>query len=189
MSEIKIPEIWKSDTEASVNSINVAGFIQNSVVDGPGIRAVLFLQGCPHHCKGCHNPETWPYEAKTLQPIDRIAAMIASVNHVNKLTISGGEPLIQVHALNLLLDKLENEYQKKYHIICYTGYKYEDLVHIIEVNKTMKTFLSRINLLIDGPFIEKEKTLDLRYRGSKNQRIIDIRKSLMFNKLFLSDLN
>ena len=182
-------ELLKSDTYPMIDQINVAGFLENSIVDGPGVRCVLFLQGCPHRCPHCHNPETWANRSDTFRPIMDVAETIVSVSHVNKLTISGGEPLIQVHALLQLLDILHNKFHRNYHIMCYTGFKYEDLVGQLAVRNDLKSLLSQIDLLVDGPFIYSEKSMDLRFRGSKNQRIIEMKNSLMLGEMILSNLN
>lgn len=164
----------------------VAGIIKSSVVDGPGIRAVLFLQGCPHHCPGCHNPETWQFQKEgTKRSIDSVAAELAALPRVNKLTFSGGEPMEQAAALVELLDVLKEKYDRTYHLVCYTGYTFNSLLTVD--NPGIQALLQRIDLLIDSPYIEELKTLDLPFRGSSNQRIIDLKQSLMLNQMVIPE--
>lgn len=173
--------------------IHVAGIMENSIVDGPGMRAVLFLQGCPHHCKGCHNPETWDINSKTAETltVQELGDKILSIKRISKLTISGGEPFMQYHACAILIQYLQEQRaaQNKppYHIMTYTGYTWEELDHMDSPD--IIGFLERIDVLVDGPFIEEKKTLNMRFRGSKNQRIICPKESLMLGEVVYSDLN
>ncbi|WP_334110224.1 anaerobic ribonucleoside-triphosphate reductase activating protein [Thermodesulfitimonas autotrophica] len=150
--------------------LRIAGVVRESVVDGPGLRYVIFAQGCPHRCPGCHNPETWDpaggYEitaAELLADISR-NPLIAGV------TFSGGEPFAQAAAFAALGRALREE---GYNIVTYTGYTYEELQTIAE--KGVRELLAVTDILIDGPFILAERDLTLPFRGSKNQRIIDLR--------------
>ena len=150
--------------------LRIAGVVRESVVDGPGLRYVIFAQGCPHRCPGCHNPETWDpaggYEitaAELLADVSR-NPLIAGV------TFSGGEPFAQAAAFAALGRVLR---EKGYNIVTYTGYTYEELQTIAE--KGVRELLAVTDILIDGPFILAERDLTLPFRGSKNQRIIDLR--------------
>lgn len=153
-------------------TLRIAGVVRESVVDGPGLRYVIFAQGCPHHCKGCHNPETWDpaggYEitaAELLADIGR-NPLIAGV------TFSGGEPFAQAGAFAALGQALR---EKGYNIVTYTGYTYEELQTMAE--KGVRDLLAVTDILIDGPFVLAERDLTLPFRGSKNQRIINVRAS------------
>ena len=114
--------------------IHVAGIMENSIVDGPGMRAVLFLQGCPHHCKGCHNPETWDINSPTAETttVAELGERILAIKRINKLTLSGGDPIMQAAAcLDLIhyLNARRIEMNKpEYSIILYTGYTFEQLI-------------------------------------------------------------
>lgn len=150
--------------------LRIAGVVRESVVDGPGLRYVIFAQGCPHRCPGCHNPETWDpaggYEITAAELLTDISRnpLIAGV------TFSGGEPFTQAAAFAALGQALR---EKGYNIVTYTGYTYEELQTIAE--KGVQDLLAVTDILIDGPFILAERDLTLPFRGSKNQRIIDLR--------------
>ena len=147
--------------------LRVAGVIEESIVDGPGIRFVLFLQGCRLHCPGCQNPHTWDFEGGTLVPADEVLARIKGNPLVHGVTFSGGEPFEQAEALLPLAEELKSQ---GYHLMAFTGYTMEQLLQKPEC----AAFLEKLDLLVDGPFIEAEKSLDLRFRGSRNQRILNI---------------
>lgn len=173
--------------------IHVAGIMENSIVDGPGMRAVLFLQGCPHHCKGCHNPETWDINSKTAQTltVQELGEQILAIKRINKLTLSGGDPIMQATACLDLIQYLKSRRielgKPEYSIILYTGYTFEQLLE--RKDPTVNELLSECDLVVDGPFIESEKSFDCLYRGSKNQRIINSKTSLMLDEIVYSELN
>ena len=147
--------------------LRVAGVIEESIVDGPGLRFVLFLQGCRLHCEGCQNPQTWDFEGGTLVSGDEVLARIKADPLVHGVTFSGGEPFEQAEALLPLALALK---EQGYHLMAYTGYTLEQLLQKPEY----RAFLESLDLLVDGPFIEAQKSLDLRFRGSRNQRILNI---------------
>ncbi|MGE5450059.1 MAG: anaerobic ribonucleoside-triphosphate reductase activating protein [Methanomassiliicoccales archaeon] len=156
--------------------IVLAGMTSESTVDGPGIRLTLYLQGCPHHCIGCHNPDTW--DEQSGQRLSVNAALDLIAKHLTPLhqgiTLSGGEPFFQPAASLQLVSGLRTRFPHL-NIWCYTGYTYEELLE--------SPILPLIDVLIDGPFIEAERELDLVYRGSKNQRIIAVKASLQAGKV------
>lgn len=158
--------------------IRIAGYIPESIVDGPGIRFTVFTQGCLHHCKGCHNPHTHDLTKGYLISIDTLVSKITDNPYLDGLTISGGEPFMQVSAINGLLEQLPTM-----NIIIYTGYTFEELIENSKDNKMILEVLHKTNLLIDGEFIIEQKDLTLKYRGSKNQRIVDVKKSLKHKKV------
>ena len=147
--------------------LRVAGVIEESIVDGPGLRFVLFLQGCRLHCEGCQNPQTWDFEGGTLVPGDEVLARIKADPLVHGVTFSGGEPFEQAEALLPLALALM---EQGYHLMAYTGYTLEQLLQ----KPACRALLECLDLLVDGPFIEAQKSLDLRFRGSCNQRILNI---------------
>ena len=183
------------------NTIRIAGIIENSIVDGPGIRTTIFTQGCYHHCAGCHNPETWAIDGGIEYRLDDLAKSITSSKHVKKLTFSGGEPFLWPAELGLLINILRTKYQKDYHIMVYTGYTFEVLFKQYKTYKALTekfkpdyeaswvNFFESIDLLVDGKFDQKLKTMDLKFRGSSNQKIYDVKQSIMLDKPILSDLN
>ena len=147
--------------------LRVAGVIEESIVDGPGIRFVLFLQGCRLHCPGCQNPQTWDFDGGTLVPSNEVLARIKENPLVHGVTFSGGEPFEQAEALLPLATELKAQ---GYHLMAFSGYTFEQLREKAE----NRALLEKLDLLVDGPFLEAQKSLDLRFRGSRNQRILNI---------------
>lgn len=158
--------------------LKVAGFAKNSIVDGPGIRYVIFTQGCYHKCEGCQNPQTHnPNEGKLIN-INEILDEILGSTMIEGVTFSGGEPFLQADVLAELAVRIKRA-DKSLSIICYTGYTYEELTKIIEsgVLSYLK-LLSNVDYLIDGRFEQDKASLNCNWRGSTNQRIIDVKQSL-----------
>lgn len=152
--------------------LELSGIVSDSIVDGPGIRTAIFSQGCPHHCPGCHNPETWEFGCGTPIPVEAVVEIIQSNPLCRGVTFSGGEPFAQAAAFAKLARLLK---AKGYEVASYTGYTFEQLLN---GNPTQKDLLSTIDILIDGPFLLEEKSLEIAFRGSRNQRILDVPKSL-----------
>ena len=148
-----------------MDKLNVAGIMDESIVDGEGIRLAVFLQGCPHHCKGCQNPETWNTDKLSLlMTVDEIMKKYDGNPLLNGITFSGGEPFIQADKLIPLAEKV---HKAGGNVWCYTGYTLDELRASSEASE----LLNHIDVLVDGPYIEKERDLTLKFRGSKNQRI------------------
>ncbi len=154
------------------NEIRVAGFIKESIVDGPGIRFVIFCQGCPHNCKGCHNPSTHSFEGGNLFSPEEIIKAIDENPLLQGVTFSGGEPLCQVDGF-LQLAKLVKE--RGLHLLIYTGYTMEELEERMKSENNLKELLMLTDHLIEGRYVEKKRNISLMYRGSENQRIIDMK--------------
>lgn len=159
--------------------INIAGIERHSFVNGPGTRYVIFVQGCPHHCKGCQNPDTWETGKGTTYDTDAIIQDILSTKFLDGVTFSGGDPLFQAEACAEIAEKLKKE---GINIWCYTGWTYEAVL-AGKVSPSALTLLKNIDVLIDGPFIASLRSEDCLYRGSTNQRLIDVRKSLEEGKI------
>ena len=163
---------------------------KSDIANGPGVRVSLFVTGCTHHCKGCFNEETWnfkygePFTEKTEEQILKLL----EPSYVSGLTVLGGEPMEYVNQKELLpfLKKVKENYPKKT-IWCYTGYVYEkDLLgRMIQKWKITKEILELIDVLVDGPFIEEQKDITLLFRGSANQRLIDVPQSLAAGEVIL----
>lgn len=159
------------------------GSINNcDVANGDGVRVSLFVSGCSHHCKGCFNPETWDYsfgECFTREVEDKIMEMLKP-DYISGLTLLGGDPmeLPNQKALLPFLKRVKETYPDKT-IWCYTGYVYEDICkkYQHEWNEVID-FLPLLDVLVDGPFIEERKNVSLKFRGSSNQRIINIKKTV-----------
>lgn len=154
-----------------MSKLRIAGIIEESIVDGPGLRFVLFLQGCHHHCKGCHNPQTWDFNGGTVVDSDEIVARIKSDPLIKGVTFSGGEPFEQAEALYPLAQELKGQ---GYHLMAYSGYYLDELKRKPECIPLLET----LDMLVDGPFIEEQKSLELQFRGSRNQHIIRIKDVL-----------
>ncbi len=160
--------------------LRIAGIERESVVDGPGIRTVIFCQGCLKHCEGCHNPETWDLQGGMLVTVDEIVKIIHTNPLCHGVTYSGGEPFLQAEELFALSQRL-----KDYEIAAYTGYTFEEL--FLHGTKEQRDLLSVLDVLIDGPFVLSERTLDLSFRGSRNQRILNVPESLRVGHAVLED--
>ncbi len=166
--------------------IRIANYINDSIVDGPGIRFTIFFQGCKHACKGCFNKETWDFNKGTLIDENELMKIIKSNFLLSGVTFSGGDPFYQIEGA-LKMARLVKE--SGYHLISYTGFLFEELVEMSKSNPSLKELLDLIDVIIDGPFIEEEKSLELRFKGSKNQRVINVKKSLQDGNIVLEDYN
>ena len=152
--------------------VKLAGIVSDSIVDGPGIRTTLFAQGCPHHCQGCHNPETWDFDGGHEATTDQILGIVRFNPISRGVTFSGGEPFAQAAGFAEIAKMLKDG---GYEVASYSGYTFEELLNGTDDQKEL---LGWLDVLIDGPFIQSEKSLELAFRGSRNQRIIDVPKSL-----------
>ncbi|MCR5813729.1 MAG: anaerobic ribonucleoside-triphosphate reductase activating protein [Desulfovibrio sp.] len=153
--------------------LTLAGIEEESIVDGPGLRFVVFTQGCPHHCKGCQNPQTHPFEGGKAYSIEDLLSCYDENPLLDGMTFSGGEPFAQAEALAVLA---EGVHKRGGTIVTYTGYTYETLrqrIHHDGDCHHWQHLLDETDLLIDGPYVEKLRDLDLLFRGSSNQRLLD----------------
>lgn len=142
--------------------VRIAGFANDSIVDGEGLRFTIFVQGCLHNCKGCHNPQTHSFEGGTLMDTEDIEQMIVKqVPMLDGITLSGGEPFLQQSAC---LELAKFAHKLDLNVWCYTGYEYD------AVENT--DLIKEIDVLVDGKYVESLRSLDLLYRGSSNQKII-----------------
>ena len=157
---------------------------EDSIVDGEGIRTVIWTQGCAHKCPGCHNPGTHSFDDGYLIDIEEVEKMIDNLDGQDGITFSGGDPFYQPKECTILA-----KYAKKkgLNIWCYTGFTFESLLKMSKNNSDIYDFLKEIDVLIDGPFLLEKKSLDAIFRGSTNQRIIDVNKSLKNKKVLLVD--
>lgn len=168
------------------NSIRIAGIMRESIVDGPGIRFAIFCQGCPHDCPGCHNPETHDFEGGTKVSIDRLIEEIDKDRLLKGVTFSGGEPTCQAPAFVELGKKLK---ERGLDITLFSGYTYEQLMERAKTEPDLEILLSLTDLLIDGPYIKAERDLTLSFRGSRNQRLIDMNKTRAEGKVVIWEGN
>ena len=166
--------------------LRLAGVVRESIVDGPGIRMTVFVQGCPHHCKGCHNPNTWSYDGGYIGSAERILEEARKDKLIKGITLSGGEPFEQADALAKLAKAARLQ---GLNVFCYTGYTFEYLREHFDDHPEYLELLEQCDWLVDGPFVEEQMSLMLHFRGSRNQRILDVPASLMQGEAVLSDLN
>ncbi len=153
--------------------MRIYGLVQDSIVDGPGFRFVCFVQGCPHHCPGCHNPDSHDPTGGREMDVEEVAAQMLSNPLTDGLTLSGGEPMEQAAAC---LRLAERAHGAGLNVWCYTGYTLEHLLQ--EGTTDQRALLEQVDVLVDGPFLLAERTLSLPWRGSRNQRLLDVPASL-----------
>lgn len=156
--------------------LELSGIVGDSIVDGPGIRTAIFSQGCPHHCPGCHNPQTWDFGCGTPITEEAVVDIVCANPLCRGVTFSGGEPFAQAAAFARLARMLK---QRGYEVASYTGYTFEALLH---GTPEQRRLLETLDILIDGPFVQAKKSLEIPFRGSTNQRILDVPQSLSQSK-------
>jgi anaerobic ribonucleoside-triphosphate reductase activating protein len=164
-------------------NIRIAGIVRESIVDGPGIRYVIFTQGCPHRCKGCHNPQTHDFSGGVVVDVNDITKEILyNIKYIDGITISGGEPLAQPEAC---IEIIKAAKKLGLHVVMYTGYTWEQLLYSGDSKRLEAVKL--VDALVDGPFIEELKSYNLKFRGSSNQRFIDVKASLAAGRVIEVD--
>ncbi len=154
----------------------------NSIVDGDGIRAVVWTQGCSHACLGCHNPNTHSFTDGFLEEVSSINEKLSQNKIIDGITFSGGDPIFQIASC---LEIARHAKSLKLNVWCYTGFTYEELMIMSKINKNLSEFLNNIDVLVDGKFELEKKDLTLKFRGSSNQRIINVKKSLKDKKVVI----
>ncbi len=158
----------------ATNMLNISGFYDSSCTNGEGWRSVIFFSGCPHGCHGCHNPETWNPDSGEPHSVEQLTKMVLdNSDYIDGVTLSGGEPFQEsnIEELLMFVHKIKSAGLS---IWCYTGYKYEDLLR----HPLYCKLLSKIDVIIDGPYMEELFDPDLKFRGSSNQRIIDLKPKI-----------
>lgn len=162
--------------------LRISGVEPESIVDGPGFRYTVFTQGCPHDCPGCHNPQTHPFDGGKLVDIRKIFADISENPLLKGVTFSGGEPFCQPEPL-AELGRMVHE--RGLDVVAFTGYLYEGLLE--KRDPAVDALLAQTDFLVDGPFVLAEKDLTLRFRGSRNQRVIDMNATRTAGSVVLAD--
>ena len=162
--------------------ISVLDIIEDTMVDGPGFRTTIYCAGCPNACSGCHNPQSWDITAGHEMSTEDIMKIIKADPYAN-VTFSGGDPMFQPEGFAELAEAIRKETNKT--IWCFSGFTYE---HIIK-DKRQRKLLELVDVLVDGPFVKALRDEDLVFRGSSNQRIINVKKSLQEGKIVLQELD
>jgi len=166
-------------------NVRIAGIINESIVDGPGIRMVIFAQGCRHRCEGCHNPETHSFDGGRLVTVDSILEQARANPLLDGLTLSGGDPFEQAESFAVLAREAR---KLGLNIMTYTGYTYEYIAENAPKHRGWKELLDETDILVDGRFELERRNLLLKFRGSENQRIIDVKKSKAENRAVIIEL-
>ncbi len=164
-------DIQETEQNNDGKLLRIAGIMKESIVDGPGIRFAIFCQGCPHDCEGCHNPSTHSFQDGEIVKISNILKYIDENPLIQGVTFSGGEPLCQVKPFLSLAKEVKN---RNLHLLIYTGYTIEELEIRMKKEHELEELLRTADHLIEGRFVQKLRNLSLLYRGSSNQRIIDL---------------
>ena len=165
--------------------LRIAGIEPESFVDGPGIRMTIFTQGCHHHCPGCQNPQTHDFDGGHFIDREEILQMIEENPLLDGITFSGGDPMDQSAALIPLAREIK---ERGLNLVIFTGYTFERLQELSQERPEMFELLTFADILIDGPFVMAKKSLELKFRGSSNQRIIDVPKSLVEGHVVLHQI-
>lgn len=160
--------------------LRIAGIEKESVVNGPGIRFVIFTQGCPHCCEGCHNPQTHDPDGGKVVTIEELLVLIQQTKLIRGVTFSGGEPFMQAQALANLAKKIK---VLGLTVMTYTGFLCEQLLVMSVKKKGVRELLEYTDILVDGPFIMEQRDLRLVFRGSANQRVIDVAQTLVAKRI------
>lgn len=158
--------------------IRIADIVQDSIVDGRGVRMTIFTQGCPHHCVGCHNPHTHDPNGGREVEITEIFDQMRSNPMLDGITFSGGEPFEQIEAIKHIAHEA---HRLRLDVWCYTGWTWEEIM----LDPRKRGLLAYIDVLVDGRFIHDQRSLSLKWRGSANQRIIDVPESLFAGKIVM----
>ena len=153
------------------DTIRLYGLVTDSIVDGPGFRTAIFVQGCPYHCEGCHNPDSQPFEGGTVWSLDDVEKKFSNNPLLSGITLSGGEPAEQAAPCAELARRA---HQKGLNVWTYSGSTLEKLTERAKDDPALAALLSETDVLVDGPFILAQRSLELDFCGSRNQRLIDM---------------
>ena len=167
------------------DSIRLASDLQSdSIVDGPGLRTVIWTQGYSHRCFGCQNPQTWDFNGGAEVPLKMVYEAMDELEYQTGITFSGGDPMYQPYPCTEIAKYCKD---KGYNIWVYTGFTYEELMEKAKKDKIYLEFLKYIDVLVDGKFVLKKRDLNLLFRGSSNQRLIDVPKTMESGEVILFD--
>lgn len=160
--------------------VRLAGIAYESLVNGPGMRRVFFAQGCRHNCEGCFNKETHDFNGGELKNMDELINDVITNPLLKGVTFSGGDPLEQAESFSYMAKAFK---KKDLDIWCYTGYTFEKILNMMKENKSLKELINNIDVLVDGKFEINNKKDGLRFKGSTNQRLINVKESLEKNEI------
>lgn len=160
-----------------MTTLRILDIVEDTMVDGPGFRTSIYCAGCRHACPGCHNPETWAFDQGREMTVAEIMRVIVSDPYAN-VTFSGGDPMYQAAGFAELARAIHQQTNKD--IWCYTGFTFESLIH-----QDQRELLEELDILVDGPFIQQLRDEDILFRGSSNQRLIDVQASLYSGRTVL----
>ena len=160
-----------------METLRILDVVEDTMVDGPGFRTSIYCAGCRHACKGCHNPQSWPFDGGREMTVEELMRIIEADPYAN-VTFTGGDPMYQAAAFAELAHAIHRRTNKD--IWCFTGFTFESLIH-----QDQRELLSEVDVLVDGPFVQSLHDPDLLFRGSSNQRIIDVPASLYAGEVVL----
>ena len=157
--------------------LRILHIVEGTSVDGPGLRTSIYMAGCDHHCPGCHNPASWDFMGGQERTLDEL--MQVSAYNEAPVTLSGGDPLQQPEGTRALIHRIKQELG--YNVWCFTGYTWEE----IAANPALLDVVAALDVLVDGPFVQAQRDISLRFRGSGNQRLIDVQRTLATGQVTL----
>lgn len=166
------------------DTMRIAGVYRESIVDGPGLRFAVFTQGCNHACLNCHNPETWDFNGGYDCSFEKMLNAIDENPLIDGVTLSGGDPMYQPESCFYFFKEIK---KRNLSTLIYTGFTFEELIEMSKDDPYILKTLELTDILIDGPYIDEKRDLTLLFRGSSNQRVIDVQKSLKEGKIYLDE--
>ena len=166
------------------NKIRLSAVIGDSLVNGKGLRKAFFSQGCSHRCKGCFNEHTWSFDGGQICDVDQLVQDTLRESYLSGVTFTGGDPFEQPEPFGYMAEQF---HKHGVNIWAYTGYTFEELLELAKKDKNIKRMLNNIDVIVDGPFQENKMSDQVLYRGSYNQRIIDVPASLTQNRIIVLD--
>ena len=166
--------------------IRLFGTANDSIVDGPGIRYAVFTQGCPHNCEGCHNPNSHDFDGGYFEEIDEIIKKIKANPLLDGVTLSGGEPFMQAKGCAAIA---RAAHDLGLNVVTYTGFTFEELMEKANEENAFTELLENTDILVDGRFVLAKRSIDLNFKGSSNQRLLDVKASLAAGEAVLSEYN
>lgn len=165
----------------TMTKLSILDIVEDTTVDGPGFRTTIYCAGCPNHCPGCHNPQSWDINNGHEVGIEDILDVVLADPFAD-VTFSGGDPMFQPEGFTELARAIKEQSCKN--IWCYTGYLFEQIIG----NPAQRALLEQVDVLVDGRFVEALRDEQLRFRGSSNQRIIDVKRSLEEGRVVSLDI-